>query len=124
MNDLGSWIAAALAALLAALHPWAASGAAFGCCFFLSLPSATTGGQRISLGAFSWGIGYAAGVYGFGEGPPWDSRAMLVAASTAALAAVAFTGVYRVMARNEPLPAWVDSILDRIPLLKSKREGQ
>lgn len=121
MRENGSAILAIIAAMLAALHPWAASGAAFGCCFFLSLPSATVGAQRVSLGAFSWGLGYAAGVYTYGEGPPWDNRAMLIAACTAALAAVAFTGIYRVMARNEPLPAWLESILDRVPLLKSRK---
>lgn len=103
------------------LHPWAAIGAAFGCCFFLAMPSATRGMGRLGLGVFSWGIGYAAGVFAYGDGPPWDSKAMLVAACVAALAAVCFTGIFHAVAKGGPLPPWLESTLDRVPFLKSRR---
>ena len=111
----GGWMLAALAALLTATHPWAATGAAFGCCFFLASPSTTAGWQRVKLGVFSWGIGYAAGVFFYGDGPPWSQKAMLVSGALAALAAVLFTGFYAVIAKNGSLPPWLESLLNLLP---------
>jgi hypothetical protein len=109
--------------LLAALHPWAATGAAFGCCFFLASPASTRGWQRVKLGLFSWGIGYAAGVFTYGGGPPYSDKAMLVSAGVSALAAIIFTGLYHVIATGGPLPPWLESMLDRVPFLKRKGGG-
>lgn len=116
-------VGATLFAIGAAIHPWAATGAAFGCCFFLAHPGATSSWQRVKLGTFSWGVGYAGGVFWYGSnGPPWDERAMLVAAVLAALASVTFTAFYYVIDRSGPLPAWLESILDRIPMLKRRSD--
>lgn len=114
------WFCATLLAVLAATHPWAASGAIFGCCFFLARPGVTTGWQRVKLGVFSFGLGYAGGVFWYGGGPPWSERAMLVSAVISALAAVTFTAFYYVIDKSGPLPAWLESILDRIPMFKRR----
>jgi hypothetical protein len=106
----------------AAIHPWAATGAAFGCCFFLAAPMATTGWQRFKLVLFSFGLGYAGGVFWYGGGPPWSEKAMLVAAALSALGAVIFTAFYYVIDKSGPLPAWLESILDRIPLFKRRSD--
>jgi hypothetical protein len=111
-----------LCLMAAAIHPWAAAGAAFGCCFFLAAPSATSGWKRLKLGLFSFGIGYAGGVFCYGGGPPWSEKAMLVAAALSALGAVLFTAFYYVIDKSGPLPAWLESILDRIPMLKRRSD--
>jgi hypothetical protein len=104
--------------ILAAVNPWAATGAAFGCCFFLAAPMATNGWQRFKLMMFSWGIGYGSGVFFYGGGPPWNEKAMMVSAALSALGAVIFTAFYYVIDKNGPLPSWLENILDRIPLFK------
>jgi len=119
-DQCSHWLCAGLLAALTAMHPWAASGAAFGCCFFLASPSSTTGWQRLKLCLFSWGAGYAAGLFFYGEGPPYSNKAMLVSAAVAALVAVTFTGFYHVIDRNGPLPEWLSSILNLIPWTKNR----
>lgn len=114
-------VLAMFAALFAATHPWAATGAAFGCCFFLASPSATTRRQRWLLGAFSCGIGYACGVFFYGEGPPYSQKAMLVAAAMSALAAVLFTAWAGVIANNGTLPPWLASLFELLPFKKGTR---
>lgn len=111
--------------VMLAIHPWAATGAAFGCCFFLAAPMATTYCQRLKLGLFSFGLGYAAGVFCYPNVPglPWNEKAMLVSASVSALAAVAFTAFYYVIDRNGPLPDWLKDILDRIPMFKRRSDN-
>lgn len=117
-----TWLCAALFAVGAAINPWAATGAAFGCCIFLFVPMATNGWQRLKLIPFSMGIGYAGGVFFYSGGPPWNEKAMLVSAALSALGAVVFTAFYFVIEKSGPLPAWLESILDRIPMFK-KRGG-
>ncbi len=111
-----------MCAFALAIHPWAAVGAAFGCCFFLAAPMVTNLWQRVKLGLFSFGLGYAAGIFWYGEGPPWNEKAMLVSAALSALGAVIFTAFYYVIDKSGPLPAWLESILDRVPMLK-RRSG-
>lgn len=114
---------AILCMILAAVNPWAATGAAFGCCFFLAAPMATNGWQRFKLMMFSLGIGYGGGVFFYGGGPPWNEKAMMVSAALSALGAVVFTALYYVVDRNGPLPEWLTNILDRIPLFKRRGDN-
>lgn len=101
-----------------AVHPYAAAGAAFGCCFYLASPATAKSWRRILLVMFSWGIGYSSGAYAFDMSEPRSIGAMLVGASVAALAAVVFSGLYKVAENESPLPPWLSNILDRIPFLK------
>lgn len=121
-SDAVIWCAAGVwgivAALIGQLHPWAAFGACFGCCFFLQVQVSAAGARRLLLGAFSWGIGYGAGVFWFGEGPPWSQEAMLVSAAAGALAAVVFTAIHGMVTKDGQLPPWLDSILKLIPWRK------
>lgn len=121
MEKIGEAITWLLVAVAASLHPWAAIGAGFGCCFFMAWPNSTRLSQRLFLLVFSWGMGYAGGVFWFGAGPPWDNRAMLVAGTISALVAVVFTGLFHVAAKGGPLPPWFESILDRVPFLKGRK---
>lgn len=109
-------------AIAMAIHPWAATGAVVGCCFFLAAPMATSGWQRVKLTAFSFGIGYAGGVFWYGGGPPWSEKAMLISAALSALAAVVFTAFYYIIDKSGPLPSWLESILDRIPFFKRRSD--
>jgi hypothetical protein len=113
-----AWVMGALATMWAATHPWAATGAAFGCCFFLAYPGATTGKQRLFLGLFSLGIGYGCGVFFYGEGPPYSNKAMLPAAAVAALAAVLFTAWRVMIKKNGTLPPWLASLIELLPFKK------
>jgi len=108
-----------------AVHPWAATGAAVGCCFLLFAPMATAGWQRLKLIPFSFGTGYAGAVFFYGRvpGEPWNEKAMLVAVALSALSAVLFTAFYYVIDKSGPLPAWLESILDRIPLFKRRSDS-
>lgn len=101
-------------ALLAALNPHAAAGAAFGCCFYLAAPSATQGFSRFLYALFSWGIGYAAGIFFYGEGPPYSPKAMLVAATMSAIAVLVFVSWSGIIHREGNLPPWVESLLDTV----------
>lgn len=116
-------MATIVAAILAALHPWAAAGAAFGCVFYLMMPAAITGWRRAGLAAVSWGVGYGAGVFWYGGGPPYLEKAMLVSAITSSLAVVVLTAAYGMSERGGPLPQWAGDILDRIPFTKNKGSG-
>jgi len=122
-DQCAGWLCATLFAIGAAINPWAATGAAFGCCFFLFAPMITTGWQRLKLIPFSMGMGYAGGVFTYSGGPPWNEKAMLVSAVVSAMAAVTFTAFYFVVDRSGPLPAWLESILDRIPMLKRRGDS-
>lgn len=101
-----------------AIHPYAAAGAAFGCCFYLASPLSVQSWRRVLLAVFSWGLGYSCGAYMFAMNEPRSIGAMMVAASVSALAAVVFSGLYKVAESNGPLPAWLSNILDRVPFLK------
>lgn len=115
-----AWLAATFLAIGAAIHPWAATGAAFGCCFFLAAPGATSGWQRIKLLLFSMGFGYSCGTFLYGGGPPWSEKAMVVSAVASALGAVIMTAFYFIIDKSGPLPSWLENILDRIPMLKRR----
>lgn len=115
---VGAWLLAVLSTVYTATNPWAATGAAFGCCFFLAYPGATTSKQRWLLGTFSLGIGYACGVFFHGEGPPYSQKAMLPAAVFAALAAVLFTAWSAIIANNGTLPPWLASLIELWPFKK------
>jgi hypothetical protein len=119
-SSTGVYLLGILAAFFAPVHPWAAAGAAFGCCFFLASPAWTTTSQRWLLGVFSWGIGYSAGVYWFGEGPPWSTKAMLISVTLSALAAVLFTAWFGIIASNGTLPPWLTSLFE---LIKFRKRG-
>lgn len=106
--------------MLTGIHPHAAAGAAFGCFFFLASPASTGRRQRIFLGVFSFGIGYAAGVFAYGGGPPFNEKAMFVAGSVSALAAVVWMGLYRMAAADGPLPQWLKDTLGYLPLFRRK----
>lgn len=115
-NDTLLWgLLGAATVAVQAVHPWASIGASFGCCFFLASPGSAVGIKRLFLGLFSWGVGYAAGVFWFGEGPPWSQKAMLVSAAAGALAAVLFTVAYGMISSNSALPPWAESLLKVIP---------
>lgn len=118
---LGKALCSALLFILAAMHPHAAAGAAFGCCFFLAYPSASRGLQRLLYGLFSWGIGYAAGVFCYGEGPPYSQKAMLVAAAVSALAVLIFIAWGGIIRRDGNLPPWIQSMLDVVFPFRAKR---
>lgn len=110
-----------LVVLMAAMNPYAAAGAAFGCCFYLAFPSASRGLQRLLYCVFSWGIGYAAGVFCYGEGPPYSQKSMLVAAVVAAVAVLVFVAWGSIIRRDGNLPPWVQSLLDLVFPFRSKR---
>lgn len=120
LAHLGQGLAGGLLVLLAAIHPHAAAGAAFGCCFFLAYPSATRGGRRILYAVFSWGIGYGGGVFWYG-GPPWNQKAMLVSASLAAVAVLLFIAAGSVVKKRGDLPPWAKYLLELISPFGKKR---
>ena len=121
VDHVWQWIAAAVLLLLAALNPHAASGAAFGCCFFLAFPSASRGLQRLLYGVFSWGIGYASGVFFYGEGPPYNQKSMLIAATMAAVAVLIFVAWGSIIRQHGKLPPWAEAILDIVFPFRAKR---
>lgn len=102
------------------VHPYAAIGAAFGCCFFLALPATARlkWWRRVLLSAFSFGVGYAAGAYFFDLEQPRSVGAMGTASGVAGLASAIFHGLNRVAENDGPLPGWLSDILDRVPFLK------
>ncbi|MNR14252.1 hypothetical protein D3C85_1307190 [compost metagenome] len=117
----GKGVCSAVLFVLAAMHPHAAAGAAFGCCFFLAYPSASRGLRRLLYGVFSWGIGYATGVFFYGGGPPYSQKAMLVSAAAAALAVLIFIAWGGIIRRDGNLPPWAQSILDIVFPFRAKR---
>lgn len=108
-------------AVLAAMNPFAAAGAAFGCCFYLAFPSASRGLQRLLYSVFSWGIGYAAGVFFYGDGPPYSQKSMLIAAAFSAIAVLMFVAIGGIIRRNGNLPPWAQSLLDVVVPFRAKR---
>jgi hypothetical protein len=121
MGNFWDWLLGVLLALMAALHPYAAAGAAFGCCFFLAYPSASRGYKRALFVVFSWGIGYGAGVFWFGEGPPFSQKALLISATFAAVAVLLFMAAGSVMKKGGALPPWAQDLLDIIFPYRKKR---
>lgn len=115
------WLAGLVVAVLAAMNPFAAAGAAFGCCFYLAFPSASRGLQRLLYSVFSWGIGYAAGVFFYGDGPPYSQKSMLVAAVVAAVAVLVFIAWGTIIRRDGNLPPWAQSLLDIVFPFRAKR---
>ena len=116
----GKLLGGGILAVLVLLNPYAATGAAFGCCFFMAFPSASRGWQRVLYGVFSWGIGYGAGVFFFGEGPPYSPKAMLVSASFSALGALIFIAWGRIIGKGGKFPQWVETLLDIVFPFRSK----
>ena len=108
-------------AVLAAMNPFAADGAAFGGCFYLAFPSASRGLQRLLYSVFSWGIGYAAGVFFYGDGPPYNQKSMLIAAAFSAIAVLMFVAIGGIIRRNGNLPPWAQSLLDVVVPFRAKR---
>lgn len=111
------------------LHPGAASGASFGCFFFLAFPDPQKGTafeqtlRKIVLLIGSWGAGYATGA-ALAQSANWSAWAMPVAVIISALAA-AIIGALNLTVRNDaPLPQWLSNILNRIPILKRGDDGQ
>ena len=124
MDRMWEAIVAGLFILMMGTHPHAAAGAAFGCFFFLASPASTNRRQRLLLAVFSFGIGYAAGVFAYGGGPPYSEKAMFVAGSISALAAVIWTGLHRMAEGDKPLPQWLKDALGFIPLFrKGPKDG-
>lgn len=115
------WLAGLVIVVLAAMNPFAAAGAAFGCCFYMAFPSASRGLQRLLYSVFSWGIGYAAGVFFYGDGPPYSQKSMLVAAVVAAVAVLIFIAWSSIIRRDGNLPPWVESLLDVVIPFRAKR---
>lgn len=107
--------------MLTAMNPFAAAGAAFGCCFYLAFPSASRGLQRLLYCVFSWGIGYAAGVFLYSEGPPYSQKSMLVSAVVAAVAVLVFIACGGIIRRDGNLPPWLQQILDVVFPFRAKR---
>lgn len=118
------WLAGLAVMVLAAMNPYAAAGAAFGCCFYLAFPSASRGLQRLLYSVFSWGIGYAAGVFFYGDGPPYSQKGMLVSAIVAAVAVLVFVAWGSIIRRDGNLPPWVQSLLDVVFPFRQKRGDQ
>lgn len=111
--------------VLEQLHPAAAMGTSFGCFCFLAFADPTVGKwyekflRKFALLIFSWGAGYAAGAGIGGSADPEVSKyAMIAAVGVSALSATIF-GALNLMIRNDgPLPKWLGSIVDRIPVLR------
>lgn len=107
--------------ILINMHPWAAIGASFGCCFLLSRPPKNTAWYSVLfLTAFSWGMGYGAGVFFYGDGPPYSAKAMAVASLVSAVAGVVFASFCYAVENKEDLPKWMQNIMDRIPTLRNR----
>lgn len=107
-------------AVLSGVHPFAAAGAAIGCCFFMAAPRATTIRERFLLSMFSLGMGYSGGIFWYGGGPPYSEKAMLVAGAISAMVAVVFTALGYMVEKDGPVPQWIKTIIDLIPFFKSR----
>lgn len=122
-NTAAGWLAIAglyVWSVIEQLHPGAASGASFGCFFFLAFPDPTVGRwfeqlvRKFALLVFSWGSGYGIGS-GLAASAAWSGWAMAGACGTAAMVAT-LVGALNLMVRNDgPLPRWLGAILDRFP---------
>jgi len=120
-EQFGGWLAAALFAGLVAMNPYAASGAAFGCFFYLAYPSSSKGLRRALLAVFSWGMGYATGIYKYPDGPPYSPQSMIWAAAVSALVVFIFLAFALVVQKKDQFPPWAETILDIIFPLRAKR---
>lgn len=115
--------------VLEQLHPGAAMGASFGCFCFLGFADPTVGTwfekliRKVSLLIFSWGTGYAIGS-AIGTSADWAGYAMISAVGGSALGAT-FFGALNLMIRNDgPLPRWLSSIVDRLPVLRKPNDAE
>lgn len=120
MERIGEVVAIVFLALFATIHPHAATGAAVGCFFYLAFPGDNTRRQSLLLCVFSFGIGYAFGLFAYGGGPPYDEKAMFAAGSISALAVVIWKGLHRMAAGDGPLPQWIKDILGFLPMFRRK----
>lgn len=121
IEQCSHWLCAGLMAALLAMHPWAAIGAAFGCCFVMAYPPKDTNYfQRMALMIFSWGLGYGHGVFWYPEGPPYNPSAMLPSVALSALAVVIGLAVVKMVELNGGLPEWLKDVLGMLPLTKRK----
>lgn len=123
MERIGEAIAAIVLGIMAGfagMHPHAAAGAVFGCFFFLVFPPVTTRKQRALLGLFSFGMGYAFGVFCYGGGPPYNEKAMFPAGGLSALVVVIWLGLKRMADADGTLPQWIKDTLNFIPLFRNK----
>lgn len=107
------------------INPHAAIGAAIGCCFFLAVPWGSVKlewWRRLLLSIFSYGAGYAAGAFFYGDGE--ENGSMLCAIGVSAIVAVAMSAfrntTERTIGGDGPLPQWVKDILDRVPFLNRR----
>lgn len=92
------------------LHPGAATGAAFGCVFFMFFPDPQGKmvlTRKIGLLIFSWGAGYAIGKDVSGFNMAWAIGISTVAATLAGAANL-------MIGNNGPLPEWLKSTIDAI----------
>lgn len=119
-EQLGQILLAVVTGTLAALHPWAAAGASFGCIFYLMTPAVLEGWRKAGYTVASWGLGYGVGVAIYGGGPPYDESAMIAAGVGSALIVMILTVTLGAGEKGGPLPPIVSDILDRIPLLRKK----
>lgn len=123
MERIGEAIVAAMLGVIAGMagmHPHASAGAAFGCFFFLASPPTTTRKQRVLLAFFSFGMGYAFGIFLYGGGPPYNEKAMFASGGMAALVAVIWLGLQRMAEGDGPLPQWLKDMIGFIPLFRRK----
>lgn len=119
-ETIGQSMLAVLTALLAALHPWAAAGASFGCVFYLMAPAVMEGWRKAGYTVASWGLGYAAGIMAYGGGPPYEEGAMLVSGVSSAVIVMILTAFVGAGEKGGPLPPLLADILDRIPFTRRK----
>lgn len=123
-DQCAHWLCAGFLAVLMAMHPWAAVGAGFGCCFVMAYPPKKTSYlARLALILFSWGIGYAHGVFWYPSGPPYDPSAMLPSVALSAVGVVIGLAIVRMVELNGGLPEWLKDILGMLPLTKRKGGG-
>jgi hypothetical protein len=104
-----------LTALALYVNPYVAIGASFGCVFFLQYPSVLSLGRRIALAFFSWGLGYATGVFWYGQGPPWVPEGLLPALAAAALGSAVFTAMAAMVEKDGKLPDWLEAVIKLFP---------
>lgn len=102
------------------LHPWAATGAVFGCFFFMTMQPEISKLKKLMLTIVSWGAGYASGVWMYGEGPPWSQKAMIVGFIGSALAVVLMTSLHAFIQNGGNIPTWLQTILDKLSLFPKK----
>lgn len=120
-EQIGAWLAATLFAGLVAMNPYAASGAAIGCLFYLTYPSSSRGLRRLLLTVVSWGLGYATGIYKYPDGPPYSPESMLWSGVAAALVVFVLLAFALMFQKKEDFPPWLVSFLNMLLPLRAKR---